>query len=246
MADERLVSRTKGEGAGRPGGWAALLYKLSRSGVYERIIGWHISQPARSPCSRRSTFKTWRKNTAALLRKEGYYVGFTTLELDFDPAAVLPPAPPLPAGLELRPALPEHIPQIIASIIECYENAFPGNRFRTTFDRSAYFTAEFAKPKYDRNLWYIAWDGDQVAGQVLLVRENGEVYVSQVSVRPAWRRMGLARALLVRALHAARRNPEDHIWIDTYAEYSSRAVDLYTELGFKLQKEYGRYRKDAG
>jgi GNAT superfamily N-acetyltransferase len=185
------------------------------------------------------------KDATALLLSKGYYVAFTTLEMQFDISTKLPAMPSLPEGIEMRTALPEHYPQIISSIIECYQNSFVGNRFRATFDRTAYFTTEFQQSKYDPRLWYVAWDGDEVAGQVFMVIENDQVCVNQVSVRPAWRRKGLAHALLVRALHDVLERGEKVIWLDTYAEYQTRASDMYRNLGFDIVKEFQRYRKSA-
>jgi mycothiol synthase len=185
------------------------------------------------------------EDATALLQNEGYYVGFTTLELRFDLSTTLPVTPSLADGIEVRPISPEHYPQLIDSIIECYHNAFPGNRFRTTFDRVAYFTEKLSKPSHDPKLCYVAWDGNRIAGQVILVKENDEVYVDQVSVRPAWRRRGLARALLIRALRDVLERGEKTIWLDTYAEYQTRAMDLYQSLGFHIIKEFPRYRKTA-
>jgi GNAT superfamily N-acetyltransferase len=96
------------------------------------------------------------QDATALLLNEGYYVGFTTLEMRFDISTTLPATPPLPDDIEVRSALPEHYPLIISSIIEAYQNAFPENRFRTTFDRVAYYSAELRKPKYDPKLWHVA------------------------------------------------------------------------------------------
>ncbi len=135
--------------------------------------------------------------------------------------------------------------QIIASVIECYQHEFPENRFRSRFDRVAYYSTELAKLRYDPKLWYVAWDGDEIAGQVFLVIENGQVEVNQVSVRPAWRRRGLGRALLTRALQDMCGRDVKLIWLDTYAEYPTRAVDLYCDLGFSIFKVFPRYRKSA-
>jgi ribosomal protein S18 acetylase RimI-like enzyme len=183
------------------------------------------------------------QDAAALLEQEGYWVAFTTLEMQYDPSTTLPAVPPLPQGVELRPLLPEHLPQLVDSVIECYLDAFPGNRYRGAFDRVAYFTAKYQKPQFDPRLFYLAWDGSQVAGQVILVIQDGQVCVDQVSVRPAWRRKGIARALLVYALGEILARGERKIWLDTYAEYQTRAVDLYLELGFYVAKEFRRYRK---
>lgn len=64
-----------------------------------------------------------------------------------------------------------------------------------------------------------------------------------MSVHPAWRRRGLAHALLTRALWDVRDLGAKLIWIDTYAEYPTRAVDLYRDLGFYIYKTFPRYRK---
>ncbi len=234
------------------GGW--VLPEWRGKGIGTAMLRWAEATARRSAAAlhpgERFEFaanaSSTERDAAALLRNEGYYVAFTTLELRFDISTTLPPAPPLPPGIEVRPVLPEHYPQIISSIINCYYDAFPGNRFRTTFDRVAYYSAEFRKPKYDPKLWYIAWDGDQVVGQAIMVIRSGQAYLSQLSIRPAWRRKGLARALMIRALRDMRDRGEQMIWTDTFAEYQTRAVDLYRSLGFYVVKEFPRYRKSAG
>ena len=185
------------------------------------------------------------QDATTFLLNENYYVGFTSLEMRFDISTILPNLPSLPDNIEVRPVLPEHYPQIISSIIECYQNAFSENRFRDDFDRLAYYTAELQKPKYDPRLWHVAWDGDEVAGQVFMVKEDDQVCVNQVSIRPAWRRNGLARVLLIRALQDVLERGEKLIWLDTFGEYQTRAMDLYKNLGFHVVKEFQRYRKSA-
>ncbi len=185
------------------------------------------------------------QDATALLLNEGYYVGFTSLEMRFDISTTLPDLPSIPDNIEVRPVLPEHYPIIVSSIIECYQNAFSDDRFRSDFDRVAYYTAELQKSKYDPRLWHVAWDGDEVAGQVFMVIEDGQVCVNQVSIRPAWRRMGLARALLIRALKDVLDRGEKLIWLDTFGEYQTRAMDLYRNLGFHVVKEFQRYRKST-
>jgi ribosomal protein S18 acetylase RimI-like enzyme len=230
-----VLPQWRGKGIG-----TAMLHwgeKMARQGAAAEHPNERFEFAANASCT--------EQDATALLLNEGYYVGFTSLEMQFDMATTLPETPPLPEGLEVRPVLPEHYPLIVSSIIECYHNAFPGGRFRGTFDRVAHYSAEFQKPKYDPNLWYVAWDGNEVAGQVLLVIEYDQVYVREVSVRPAWRRKGLARTLMIRALRDMRERGEKVIWTDTFAEYQTRAVDLYLSLGFAVAKEFPRYRKLA-
>ena len=97
-------------------------------------------------------------DAAALLRHEGYTVGYIDLEMDLDPSAPLPDYP-LPPGIEVRPALPEHIPLIAESIAESYRGEFPDNRFRKTMVEAAGQAEWYSSPVHDRTLWQVAWDG---------------------------------------------------------------------------------------
>lgn len=184
-------------------------------------------------------------DAAALLRYEGYTVGYTELEMDLDPSAPLTECP-LPPGIEVRPALPEHIPLIAESIAESYRSEFPDNRFRNTWTEAAGQAEWYSSPVHDRALWQVAWDGDQVAGQVLPMIERGRAVIDEVSVRPAWRRRGLASSLLTRALRDLRSRGQAVVRLQTGAEFRTRARDLYTSVGFRVVKEFPRYRKSPG
>jgi ribosomal protein S18 acetylase RimI-like enzyme len=181
------------------------------------------------------------KEATALLLHEGYFVAFTILYMNLDASVPLPPPTALPAGIEVRPVLPNHLPLINASIYEAYlhEDVV---RYVIHYDPTRHL-AELCDPKHDPTLWLVAWEGDQIAGQVLSVFENGKGEVFQVSVRPAWRRRGLARSLLLRALHGLRARGMDDIWLDTVSEYPTHAKDLYQSVGFRVVKETPRYRK---
>src|SRR5262249_34521163 len=163
-------------------------------------------------------------------------------EMDLDAAALLTETL-LPPGIEVRPALAEHVPIIAASIAEAYRGEFPNNRFRKTHTETAGQTEWYSSPLHDRSLWQVAWDKHQVAGQVLPVIEHGRAVIDEVSVRPAWRRHGLARALLSRALRHLRADGPRVVRLCTTAEFRTRARDLYASLGFSVLKTYQQYRK---
>jgi ribosomal protein S18 acetylase RimI-like enzyme len=182
---------------------------------------------------------------AILLLHEGYTFGYTELEMALDPSAPLPESP-LPPGLDVRPALRVHIRLIAESIAESYRSEFPGDRFRDTRVEIAGQAEWYSSLVHDRSLWQVAWDGDQVAGQVLPMMERGHVVIDEVSVRPTWRRRGLARALLTRALRDLRSRGLTAIRLITTAEFPTRARDLYTSLGFHVVKEFPHYRKSPG
>ena len=180
-------------------------------------------------------------DAAALLLHEGYDVGYTVLEMALDNAALLPPQP-LPAGLEVRPVLPEHYPLIADSMGESYRNEYPGHRFQEAQD-AADSIAGLSAPGHDPTLWQVAWDDQQVVGLVIPQVEKGRAFLYDVSVRPAWRRRGLARSLLTRALHNVRERGVEIIRLNTVAEFPTCARNLYHSVGFRVVKEFPRYRK---
>ena len=94
----------------------------------------------------------------------------------------------------------------------------------------------------------MAWEGEEVAGQVLCRIERGRGEVYEVSVRPEWRRRGLARGLLAHGLRALQQRGVQTVRLHTVAEFPTQAKNLYGSVGFRVRKEFPRYRKpkDAG
>lgn len=83
----------------------------------------------------------------------------------------------------------------------------------------------------------------EVDGIDPLMLERGRAEIDEVSVRPGWRRGGVARALLSEALLALRERGVDEVRLNTVAEFRTRAMDLYESLGFRVLKRFPRYRK---
>jgi mycothiol synthase len=177
----------------------------------------------------------------ALLLHEGYRAVYTVVDMSFDPSVPVP-VHPLPAGVEVRLVLPEHYHFIAASIHESYQHEYDEGRFNEDYSADINL-ARLMDPRHDPALWQVAWDGGQIAGQVLPLIENGAAEVFEVSVRPAWRRRGLARGLLSRALHSVRERGIDVIRLRTVKDFRTRAKDLYYSVGFRVVKEFPRYRK---
>lgn len=181
------------------------------------------------------------REATALLLEAGYRAGFTMVEMGLD-ASVPIPHHALPSALALRPVHPGHFSAIAASIQEAYQDEAEGGRFDEGFNPGAYVRM-LGEPRHDPTLWQVAWHGDQVVGQALSVVERGRAEVFEVSVRPAWRRRGVARALLSGALHTLRARQIGVIRLHTNLDFKTKAADLYHSVGFRVLKEFPRYRK---
>jgi ribosomal protein S18 acetylase RimI-like enzyme len=187
----------------------------------------------------------------ALLRDNGYRPAYTVLEMGLDwevfnrvetefsrKNSVSRP------DITIRPGQVEQAATIAASIDESYRDEYDGGRYAERFDPVAY-AEELAGADYDPSLWRVAWVGDEVAGQVIPLIERGRAEIYEVSVRPGWRRHGIARALMVDALRELRRREVAIVRLHTVAEFPTRAVELYEKLGFNPLKLFPRYRKAA-
>jgi ribosomal protein S18 acetylase RimI-like enzyme len=138
---------------------------------------------------------------------------------------------------------------IAESIADAYRDEFPDHRFHNSQSEAAGQTAWYSSPLHDRSLWQVAWDqaNGTVAGQVLpMLKGPAYGYIDEVSVRAGWRRKGVARALLTRALLDLRSRGVSVIGLNTTGEFRTRARDLYTSLGFEVVKTELCYRKSPG
>jgi mycothiol synthase len=154
---------------------------------------------------------------------------------------------PLPEGLEIREVRPEHL----RAIWEADQEAF-----RDHWGMGAYSEADYHEflndpMTNDSTLWRIAWDGDQVAGQVrsFINEEENRVYgrkrgwVESISVRRPWRHRGVARALIAASfpLLRARGMTEGALGVDT--ENPSGALRIYESMRFRPVSKETIYRK---
>ena len=148
------------------------------------------------------------------------------------------PEAPMPAGLDLRPVGPEHWRAIWEADLEAFgEDWDAPDRSETAFQR---FRGE---PDQVPELWQVAWDGDQIAGHVLVTidaasnarfsRRRAEL--DSVAVRAPWRRRGLARALIVRALTALRAHGETSATLGVDIDNPNQALTLYESCGFVVE-----------
>lgn len=195
------------------------------------------------------TLQSWAADTEvgarALLEAEGYRAVRYEYEMVRPNLDDLPEAP-LPPGLEVRPAVPEHDRAIWEAMQEAFRDHW-GYRPRTETDYEEWRTW----PHYDRSLWRVAWAGDQVAGMVLsfIDRPENEAfgrrrgYTEAISVRRPWRRRGLARALIVQSLRALRERGMTEAGLGVDAENRHGALRLYRSVGFQVTKESATYRK---
>jgi len=156
---------------------------------------------------------------------------------------------PMPAGLELRPALPEHY----RLIWEASREAFQDHWGSSVASEAAYqaFLADLAT--YTPDLWQVAWDSqtNEIAGQVLtcIIEHENEAfnrrrgYSETISVRRPYRRRGLARAMIAESLRVLKAQGMTESALGVDSENLTGAVRLYEDCGFRTVQRDVAYRK---
>lgn len=184
-------------------------------------------------------------NNEALLQSEGYTRTRDSYDMLRPDLENLPDFQ-LPEGLEVRPVTPDQY----RTIWEADQEAFQ-DHWGFTPGTEADYQSWLRFPHFEPSLWRVAWDGDQVAGQVrsfIDKQENVEYkrlrgYTEFISVRRPWRKRGLARALIAQSLHALRERGMREAELGVDAENLSGALRVYESCGFQVIRRNSVYRK---
>ncbi len=155
---------------------------------------------------------------------------------------------PLPPGLEVRPVEPAHLRAIFDAHMEALRDHW-GYAPPDPEDFEHWKRARTFQP----HLWQVAWDvaSNQVAGQVkpwIDAEQNATLnrrcgFTEFISVGKRWRRQGLARALIARALHAQKAAGMNESALGVDGESVFGAARLYETCGFRISKRNALYRK---
>ncbi len=195
-------------------------------------------------------FQVWANGSEhglqALLASQGYRPARYFCEMTRDINEPLPEAP-MPPGLEVRPVTEAHYRPIFEAANEAFRDHW--GFVERTFEEE--FPHWIENPDFNPSLWKVAWDGDQIAGMVqnfINAGENAEYnrkrgYTEGISTRRPWRKLGLARSLLVQSIAMFKEMGMSETALGVDAENLSGALKLYQSVGYKEVKRSMSYRK---
>jgi ribosomal protein S18 acetylase RimI-like enzyme len=94
----------------------------------------------------------------------------------------------------------------------------------------------FQRPDLDLDLWWVAWDGAEVAGSLLAFESPLGGYIDSLFVRRPWRGRGLGRALLREAFAELRRRGFPRACLGVDSENPTGAMGLYGSVGMRPKR----------
>lgn len=102
----------------------------------------------------------------------------------------------------------------------------------------------FSYERFDPELWFVAWEGGEVAGALLGYDEPEMGYVDELGVRPEWRGGGIATALLRRAFAAFREHGQRKVVLGVESTNPTGATLLYERAGMTVKRRVDYFEKE--
>jgi len=160
-----------------------------------------------------------------------------------------PPEPKWPGGISVRTFVPgEDDRPMVAAIRETFRDhwGYVEQPFEEELEEWRHWMKE--SEDFDPTLWFLALDGDEIAGFSLCwpkVPEDPQMgSVDELGVRRPWRRRGLALALLHHSFGEFYRRGKSKVVLGVDSESLTGATRLYEKAGMHVDREYLNYEKE--
>jgi mycothiol synthase len=158
-------------------------------------------------------------------------------------------APALPAGIEVRPVTREMLPQVWDAAAEAFRDHFGGHDFSDSA-RARWLEDPLMEPE----LLVVAFDGGEaIAGvQGAIDPDENEAagylcgWTDPVFTRRAWRRKGLAFALLGRSLQQLKERGMTSAQLGVDSQNENRALGLYERHRYETDRSASEWHKPLG
>lgn len=105
-----------------------------------------------------------------------------------------------------------------------------------------------ADPAFDPSVWFLATAGDEIVGMSLAWLRSEEdpnlAWINTVGVRPAWRRRGIAHALLRHSFRELYRRGKRRVALGVDSESLTGATRVYERAGMRPVRTWVVYEKE--
>jgi len=168
---------------------------------------------------------------------------FYTMAIDINEQ---PPAAQWPDGITIRPMSgKDEARKVIAAVDDAFKDhwGYVEQPFEQELERWLHFMNH--NESFDPNLWYLAMDGDEIAGVSLCTEKSREdpamAWISTLGVRRPWRRQGLGLALLHHSFGEFYRLGKAQVGLGVDATSLTGATRLYERAGMHPIRQFNTY-----
>jgi mycothiol synthase len=162
----------------------------------------------------------------ALLHERGYREVRATLEMAGDLGPEPPVQAPYPASITPRTAGEGDEAAVHAAIEEGFSDLWDFHP--ESLELFVHHSGA------DRSLWFLAEAGEELAGAAVCRDDAGVGWVDRLAVRRAWRRQGIALALLTEAFRAFHARGVRHVRLRVDGDSTTGALQLYERAGLHV------------
>ncbi|MCP4140959.1 MAG: GNAT family N-acetyltransferase [Chloroflexi bacterium] len=160
-----------------------------------------------------------------------------------------PPAPRWVDDLKLKPFdAKRDLEAVYRAEVDSFKDHFGvvEEPFETGFPRFAHYMTK--TENYDPALWFVLWDGDEIAGLNICrprsFEDDNMGWVSILGVRRAWRKRGLGLALLQHSFGEFYKRGVRKVGLGVDASSLTGALRLYEKAGMSVFSQFDKYEKE--
>ena len=199
---------------------------------------------ALAPAHARVTLNSWISHKDKMLPQVFEQAGYSMvrhhwrMRIEMNEA---PPAPELPEHVTIRTFVPE---QDAHAVFEADDEAFRDHwgYLPDSYEHWEYWMVK--RDGFDPSLWFLAVEGNEIAGIALCMYENGEGWVNTLAVRRPWRKQGVGMALLRHSFGEFYRRGTHTVGLGVDAQNLMGATRLYTRAGMHVAVQHDTYQKE--
>jgi ribosomal protein S18 acetylase RimI-like enzyme len=177
---------------------------------------------------------------------------FFLMAIDMDAP---PPEPSLPEGIAIRPFVrATEAEALVHTTRDAFKDhwGYVEQPFEEDYAEWVHWMDE--DPSFDESLWFVAVDGNasdadaEIVGCSICYDVTGKGpdvgTVETLGVRRAWRRRGIASALLQHSFAELYRRGKTNVTLGVDTESLTGALRLYEKAGMQMAHQYDRYEKE--
>lgn len=247
---------TTGKPPVHPWIWGRVHPDYSGLGIGSWMLTWAEKHALRAldrvPADLRFAFRigiyTQAEESQKLFKDFGYHYIRSSYRMMIEMDAP-PPAPVWPEGLTIRTYNPETDARAVyLADQDAFRDhfGFVPETEEDGLERFIHFATGYEG--FDPSLWYLAWDGDELAG-ICLCRPHAYDapdlgYVGILGVRRPWRKNGLGLAFLHHAFGEFYRRGKHTVGLGVDAENLTGALRLYEKAGMHVHMQFDLFEKE--